>query len=294
MAAIRAGHPPGEAFRVLARKTLTAAAKDLKAAGEGGSVHRARKRLKFLRSLLRFIRHALGRGDFAAADSHLRNAAAGLAGARRAEALQEAVAKLQAGQEAPSPELAELATIAAATYGEHATPAALQAATAEARRIIATVRGEVAHWPLAKRDMGVFLQGLTDAYGRARKKLLAGLSSGGIATLHEARKSVIHHLHQLEMLKPLWPGMIRMWAGELMKLREALGDLNDLDELEALAGQKAASFSSEAAREAALRIIATRRQALLTFVGGQADHLFAEKPKMLARRIGAMWQAMLD
>ena len=216
-----------------------------------------------------------------------------LAGARRAEALQEAVAKLQAGQEAPSPELAELATIAAQAHGEHATPAALQVAVAEALRVIAAVRDEISRWPLAKRDMGLFLWGLTDAYGRARRKLLKGLSSGGIATLHEARKSVIHHLHQLEMLKPLWPGMIRMWAGELLKLREALGDLNDLDELEALATGQGPSFSSDAARDHVLQAIAARRANLVNSVRSQADHLFAENPKAFARRIGAMWQVML-
>ncbi|MBC8038637.1 MAG: CHAD domain-containing protein [Rhizobiales bacterium] len=293
MASIRAGHPPGEAFRVLARKTLTAAAKDLKAVGVGGSVHLARKRLKFMRSLLRFIRHALGRRNFKTANSRLRSAAAVLAAARRAEALQQAVVRLQADQEVLLPELAELASIAIQVHGERATPAALQVATAEARRIVATVRGDVAHWPLAKRDMGLFLRGLTDAYGRARRKLLEGLSSGGIATLHEARKSVIHHLHQLEMLKPLWPGMIRMWAGELLKLREALGDLNDLDELEALAIGQGPRFSSDAARDHVLQAIAARRANLVNRVRGQADHLFAEKPKAFARRIGAMWQVML-
>ncbi|MGH6821268.1 MAG: CHAD domain-containing protein [Methylocella sp.] len=294
MASVRAGQPPGEAFRALARKTLTATVKAIKAAGESGGVHDARKRLKFMRSLLRFIRHSLGREDFEIADNRLRTAADLLAGARRAEALQEAVAKLQRDQDSARPELVELAAIAAVTHGEHAAPAALQDAAAQALQSVEAVRGEVARWQLAKRDTGLFLKGLGDAYGRARRKLLAGLSSGEITVLHEARKSVIHHLHQLEMLKPLWPRVIRPWTAGLLKLRETLGDLNDLDELEALAGRQAASFTSNAARDAALQTIAARRKALVERVRGQAEHLFAEKPKTLARRIDAMWQAMIE
>ncbi|MGH6907471.1 MAG: CHAD domain-containing protein [Aestuariivirga sp.] len=294
MASVRAGQPPGEAFRALARKTLTATVKAIKAVGESGGVHNARKRLKFMRSLLRFIRHSLGREDFEIADSRLRTAADLLAGARRAEALQEAVAKLQKGQEPARPELAELAAIAAVTQGEHTVPAALRDAATEALQSVEAVRGEVARWQLAQRGTGLFLKGLRDVYGQARRKLLEGLSSGEITALHEARKSVIHHLHQLEMLKPLWPRMIRAWMADLLKLRETLGDLNDLDELEALAGQQAASFSSDAVRDAALQIIAARRNTLVKRVRGQVDHLFAEKPKPLARRIGAMWQAMIE
>jgi hypothetical protein len=87
--------------------------------------------------------------------------------------------------------------------------------------------------------------------------------------------------------------MIRLWAGELLKLREALGDLNDLDELEALAIGQGPGFSSGAARGKALQAIAARRTKLLNGVRAQVDQLFAEKPKAFARRMGAMWQVML-
>ncbi len=71
------------------------------------AAHALRKRLKFMRSLLQLIRHGLQAGEFKAANDRLRQAGHALAGARRAAALQEAVAKLDG-------DVAELAAIAAA------------------------------------------------------------------------------------------------------------------------------------------------------------------------------------
>lgn len=275
--------PPGEALKALARKSLAALAKDLKA---GGGVHDARKRLKFLRSLLRLIRHGLGEEAFGRANGLLRAAAHALAGARRAAAMQEIAAKLKGAE--------ELARIAAAAHQVSVAPEALRAAQDEAAAGVSALQGEIRGWSLPRNDISLFEPGLEHAYRRARRKLAEGLEAGDIDLLHEARKSVIHHLHHVEILAPLWPDMMRVWSKELLKLREALGDLHDLEELEALMRAEAHAFSSEAARAQAAEAISARRKELLKRVRRRVEHLFAEKPRAYAARIAAMWQTRVD
>jgi CHAD domain-containing protein len=292
MASIRTDRPAGEALRRLARKTLARLAKELDRAAAGGGVHAARRRLKFMRSLLRLLRPAIGKAAFAKADRRLRAAAHAIAGARRAEALQEAVVKLGPHGSAQSPALAELARLAAATHGHEAAAEALDEAVAGALRDIEKVRGTINDWSMPRRNVAPFVAGLRDAYGTARLKLRAGLAASDIARLHEARKSVIHHLHHLEILEPLWPDLIRVWKTELTSLREALGDLNDLQELERLATADASSFSTPARLYDAQAAISARRTRLLARVKQRAGHRFAEKPGAFAKRIGAIWRKL--
>ncbi|MGQ0483840.1 MAG: CHAD domain-containing protein [Hyphomicrobiales bacterium] len=290
MASIRTDRPAGEALLRLARKTLARLAKDLGRAAAGGGIHAARRRLKFMRSLLRLLRPAIGKSAWAKADHRLRAAAHAIAGARRAEALQEAVAKLGLPGPPLTPALAELARLAAAAHGHEAEAEALSEAIAGALRGIEKVRGTINHWGLPKRDVSPFVTGLRDAYAMARRKLRAGLAAGDIARLHEARKSVIHHLHHLEILEPLWPEPIRVWKSELTSLREALGDLNDLRELEHLAAPGGTGFSTPAMLQDAQAAIAGRRARLLAQVSERAGHRFAEKPGAFAKRLRAMWR----
>ncbi len=295
MPVIRADRPPGKMLRGLARRTLSAAMKDLKTAAADGGVHGVRKRLKFTRSLLRLVRYSIGRRDFASADRRLRKAADGLAGARRAEALRETVSKLQAEISLPKNALAELGAAIARAHDQYATGQSMRDAMPKAMRNMASVHRAVSRWPLASRSIDRLVKGLKMSYGRARRKLAEGLSSGEIAILHEARKSVIHHLHQLEILQPLSPGMIEARTRELPILREALGDLNDLDELEAVIAQEnVTAFSSIAEQDSVTAAIAARRKVLMDLVRERSDHLFSEQPKAFANRIGSMWKEKPD
>lgn len=286
MPAIDVEQPPGEALRALARKAAAAISAELARARQGSGVHGTRKRLKFMRSLLRLIRSGLGEEAYRDADARLRRAADGLAAARRREAMQEATAKLGAAAK-------ELAAIAGEAHRDAAEPTAIAAAIDAALAEVETLRTDIRRWRLPKNDCGSYARDAGDPYRRARRGLRRGLAEADVDRLHRARRSVIHHLHHLEILARLWPDMMRVWTGELERLREALGDLNDLDELEKIAAAPEAAFSSDESRQAALASIDARRAALIATIASLARHLFAEKPGAFRRRLEAMWQPRL-
>lgn len=290
MAAIRTDRPPGVVLRALSRRVFAGIVKDLEAASRGGGVHAVRKRLKLMRSLFRLVRPCVSRPEFERADDHLRRAADLLAGARRAEAMQEAAAKLK-GAGWPCGEAAgELAEAARLAYRDRSSPQALQEAAREALPHIEAARSDVAGWKLIKGDIRPYAGAMADLFRKARRRLRKGLASGDAARLHRARKSVIHHLHHLEIVRRLWPALFGAWTSELLKLREALGDLNDLDELEKLIAGQPAVFSSGERHGEALTAMKIRRAGLVEQVQSHSFRLFAERPNAFRARIGAIWK----
>jgi CHAD domain-containing protein len=122
-------------------------------------------------------------------------------------------------------------------------------------------------------------------YKKARKRLDHGFASRNAEDLHTARKHVIHHIHHLDLLRSNLTSPAKRLAS-LDKLREALGDLNDLDELCQLSSGLTARLP-----EAADRVMAKRRATLLKRAEKAAGRLFRDKPKAYGRRTVGMWVA---
>jgi CHAD domain-containing protein len=286
--------PAGEAVRRLMRKTLRQIAKELDKSRGGAGVHAARRRIKLSRSLLRLARKALSPDHFHDANQSLRAAAMALAPLRSAEAMVETVAKLKSAlkEEEADAILATLAAAAGRMKHEVVAETDKAARIEEAAGEVAKVRKAMAHWTLPRRDVTLFVAGMRAAYARARRLLRQGLATGEIALLHEARKSVIHHLHHIEALTQLWPKLFKVWAAELQTLREALGDLNDLDALSAELARKGGPFADLTVKDEAEALIAMRRKAIIAAIRDETGHLFAERPKNFASRMLALWEHM--
>ena len=293
MAALQQSLSPGDGLEGLLRNGLKNLERDLGAGSERGpaAVHRARRRIKSLRALLRLIRVAVGDSAFHRGNDALRQASHALASARRMGAMVESAEKLK-GDGIADAELRvvkDIVRAASRIATEGARPELFDAAADEARRHIAALRGTADGWKLPRCDMALFVEGMTRVYARARRLAEKGLGSADPAVLHEARKSVIHLRYQLDMLEPIWPALIAAWVKELQRLREVLGDFNDLCELESLINDPASPLSTVRNRTTALQLLAGRRDALLAKGRPLAQRLFAEAPQGFAIRMTAMW-----
>jgi hypothetical protein len=242
------GIPSPVALRQAAALELHALAAQLAETAPGQSVHGARRRIKLLRSQLRLLRPALGDENFAACNAALRAAAAALAGQRRAEALALAGKKLESSYWQRVAEDYRLAHAATQDPAE-SLAAARAAITSAATRLDGVVLMEVE---------GAVEAAFLTTYARARKRLRRAVKGGDATELHEARKCVIHHLHHLKLLHP--DGESRLAA--LESLREVLGDLNDLAELEQLAvPAPVGKADARCMRKARRRLLARVRKA---------------------------------
>lgn len=146
----------------------------------------------------------------------------------------------------------------------------------------------VERWALTSIPFGAIADELTLTYRRARQLIPHAWPQAEAEELHELRKRVVEHRHQMELLEPLWPKLTRLWADEAQRLRERLGASQDLTVLESFT----ATHGPLAPWRAKLApLIADRRERHLKAAAKLAARLFAEKPKAFRTRIGALWDA---
>jgi CHAD domain-containing protein len=238
-----------------------------------------------MRSLLRLVRPGLGTAAFRDGDRLLKQAADLLAEARQAEAFNAILARLNMTDATRSAILAYLRSHASA----QPVPVALADAAGKSLDLIAQLESEMRRWHLPRRGRSFCIGGLKRSYALARRQLAVALRTEDAAALHEARKHVIHNLHHTEMLRGLWPDVMPAIVAELTVLREALGEINDLDELtSAISGLAPAD---EALLTEIRAAIAALHGAHLMTARRKSALLYAEKPSAYAQRIDAMWRA---
>jgi CHAD domain-containing protein len=252
------------------------------------AVHEIRKALKRWRALLRLLGRPLGEQ----ADqmrSEARELMRGIAGARDAQSALDALSDLRKADLPLSPTSVE--TIRARLTEKRDA--------AEAKAFTKTMRERLSRyfdyatlslerWPLKAIDFDTITDGLIATYRRARQLLPDSWSDAEAEHLHDLRRRVVEHRHQMDLVEPLWPRLGKVWAEEAQRLRNRLGYCQDLAVLTELTAphQLLAPWRSRLAP-----LIAARRGAHLKTAQRVAGRLFAEKPKAFRQRIAALWSA---
>jgi hypothetical protein len=272
--------PAPASLKAVARALLKDLGSELSAATPATSVHGARRRLKRLGSLLRLMRRLIGEVSYSAANDRSMSAAKALAGQRRSEALVAAVLKLDLGSKSGK----ALLKLAEDHRDDRETCAAPAERLETARREVAALSALAAAWKIPRRGAEPIAEAFGDSYRKARKKLAGALENQMAEDLHEARKFVIHHLHHLQLLQAWLPDDHQKRLDDLEKLREILGDFNDLAELERLMRLRDISGLRSASR--ALR---KKRNTLLKKAAKAARPLFRPKTEAFVKRVGARW-----
>jgi CHAD domain-containing protein len=252
------------------------------------AVHEVRKALKRWRALMRLLARPLGEQ----ADqmrSEARELMRAIAGARDAQAALDALSDLRKSDLPFSPKSTD-------TIRSRLTELRDKA---EARSFTKTMRDRLSRyfdyaalslerWPLKAIDFDIVTDGLTSTYRRARQLVPDSWSDAEVEHLHDLRRRVVEHRHQMDLVEPLWPRLGKVWAEEAQRLRNQLGSCQDLAVL--------ASFTERNEPLAPWRsrltpLIKARREAHLKVAARLAGRLFAEKPKAFRRRIAALWSA---
>jgi CHAD domain-containing protein len=285
----------GEALRASARYILAegrGAIEDRQRV-EAVAVHDFRAAMKWWRAYLRLIEPFLD-GEDLAWRTEARDMARLLAGARDAQAALDAVSDMEHHTASHRLSAASWETIVnkLEDLRSHAETASL---TPSLRKKFSAaldrVEMRIERWPLDEVSFGDVADSLSDGYARARRLIPDDWRSAGAAELHELRQRVVVHRYQMEIVKPLWPKLGKSWVREAQKLRDRLGQYNDL----AVLARYAEPHQPLARWRSRLQSVITQRQAQQVAVGGRiAARLFAERPKAFRKRLEAMWAGVSD
>ena len=256
------------------------------------AVHEVRKALKRWRALLRLLAHPLGeQADQMRAEA--RELMRALAGARDAQSALDALADLRkevTKTDLPfSPTSLETISQRLTTIKDAAEQTGF---TKEMRgrlsRYLDYATLSLERWPLAAINFDTVADGLIATYRRARQLVPDNWAEADAEHLHDLRRRVVEHRHQMDLMEPLWPRLGQVWAEEAQRLRNRLGACQDLAVFTGLTAlhQPLAPWRSRISP-----VIEARRGAHLKTAARLAGRLFAEKPKAFRRRIAALWSA---
>ena len=252
------------------------------------AVHELRKALKRWRALMRLLARPLGEQA-----DHMRQEARelmrALSGARDAQSALDALADLRKSEVAISATSIDTISKRLTAMRDAAEQTSF---TADMRERIARYLDfatlSLERWPLKAIDFDTVADGLIITYRRARQLVPDDFAEADPEHLHDLRRRVVEHRHQMDLIEPLWPRLGQVWAEEAQRLRNRLGGCQDLA---MLANFTAAHQPLAPWRSRLTPAIASRRAAHLKTAGRLASRLFAEKPKAFRRRVAALWSA---
>ena len=256
------------------------------------AVHEVRKALKRWRALLRLLARPLGeQADQMRAEA--RELMRALSGARDAQSALDALTDLRKTETKTD---VPFSATSMETIHKRLTDmrdAAEQTGfTQEMRerlvRYLDYATLSLDRWPLKVIDFDTVADGLNATYRRARQLMPDDWRDADPEHLHDLRRRVVEHRHQMDLIEPLWPRLGQVWAEEAQRLRNRLGACQDL----AMLTNFTAPHQPLAPWRSRLKpVIDARRASHLRTAERLAGRLFAEKPKAFRRRIAALWTA---
>ena len=255
---------------------------------EAEAVHEVRKALKRWRALLRLLARPLG-DQADQMRSEARELMRALSSARDAQSALDALADLRKTDLPFSPTSTETIRKRLTAMRDEAEQTVFTRTMRERlARYLDYATLSLERWPLKEIDFDTVADGLTSTYRRARQLVPDSWQSAEAEHLHDLRRRVVEHRHQMDLIEPLWPRLGQVWAEEAQRLRNRLGACQDLAVLTGLTGphQPLAPWRSRL-----LPVIDARRTAHLKTAARLAGRLFAEKPKAFRKRITALWSA---
>ncbi|HEX7153382.1 MAG TPA: CHAD domain-containing protein [Thermoanaerobaculia bacterium] len=270
---------PGAVSRILLEQ-LDRAAEQLADRAEPAEerVHDARKRFKEIRALLRLTRYAFGE-HFAVENVWFRDAARELAAARDAHAVLEALDQLRAWTS--DKEERRVISRARRKLAPASEALDLDARIANTLEQLPVARARIATYAPLDNRFAMIGDGLARTYRDGRRAYREALDSPTAERYHDWRKRVKDHWYHAQLLRHVWPPMMKAYRDVLEQLSGALGDHHDLDVVRARIGDDAAL----------LPILDRRREELEDTALSIGRLLYAERPRAFRARMHAWWTA---
>lgn len=241
------------------------------------AVHDARKALKRLRSLLRVSRPLLDERTYRRENSALRDVGRGLSATRDAQALIEALDRLQArrGSELPAASTGELrVALATAVQVTDSEPVLL-----ELQDTLRAVGSRSVTWSPAGGSKRL-LRGFARNYERGRTALRRARRDPDVEHLHELRKRAKDLWYGSQLLRREHPQRMKAIGRRAHQLSDLLGEHHDLALLHERAVALEGTRDSELIDAIDRELAALGQQALR-----RARKLYRRGPRQLRRRL---------
>ena len=282
----------GDEVKRIVGRQLELATTELRRIGDPRSdaaIHRARRRVKKIRAVIRLVRPALG-GTFQPINKRLRETVDLLApvadGQGVVEALDRLSEKYQDGFAA-----ATLATFRAGLVEREARADRQAKVDRVLQRVSAALRDErerVKKWKLKGASFKPLARSLETSCRAARKAMAATIAHPTTDNFHLWRRRVKDHWFHVRLLKARCGNRLLAYERRLEQLDDCLGEYHNFALLGAIVMAETSVPRPEGARR--LRIIKKHQGELRRQAYALGRRIYAEKPRHFVRRVRALWR----
>ncbi|MFL5243049.1 MAG: CHAD domain-containing protein [Gemmataceae bacterium] len=293
--ALRSQESVAKGIKRIARHQLENAVEELTSHPEPSeTVHAVRKRLKRLRAVLRLVREKLGEKVYRRENISFRDAARPLTEVRDAEALIEssqALAKhfgADIGIEAFAAVRKALRTHLRAVRKRVLDK---EDALTGVTKALQSAQARVRDWSIKGKGWSSIGGGLKRVYKAGRGAMNAAMTDPTAENMHEWRKQAKYLWHQIEILEPVWPGLMEELADQVHTLTQHLGDHHDLFVLRQTVIADPESYGGDVHLETVVALIDRRQEELKCSAFQLGRRCYQDKPAAFTDRIEGYWKA---
>jgi CHAD domain-containing protein len=242
---------------------------------------------------LRLLRPRLSNKEYRAANTCLRDAARPLSATRDAAVLRKAFQRIQTGMRGAGlrREIGETERLLSEEQSRAHEQLSSRHGVPHSRRLLEEARARSSRFHLGNHGWSIIGAGVRRVYRHGRKALRAVNSTPSDTAFHEWRKQVKYLRHELELLRPIWPGPLDTLTRQLEFLGDRLGD--DLDLVVLRAKLTAPGSPLQSSRGLIARLdrekVALRRKALKA-----GARIYKSSPTSFCSRLRQHWRDWRD
>ncbi len=276
-----------EGLRRIALEQLDGAFDDLHGVTQGAAIHRARKRLKMLRAILRLVRSRVTPAVFSRENVALRDVGRQMSVVRDADILLSVIRDLPPSQ--PS-DATYRRVVANVTRHRQIVLKAFFADTARLKRLrhsIAEAKSRLDDWLAKDINEKTVVKGLRRSYKRGSQSFDRARRSRDDTQWHEWRKRTKDVWYHMRLIEPAWPAVFGAMVTECDDLADQLGEDHDLVVIEQRLPRVAPARDVGDEAKRLKHIIIERRRKLRDETRTTGRHLFHDNPRAFADRIEA-------
>jgi CHAD domain-containing protein len=257
-------------------------------------VHEIRKSMKRIRAVLKLIRDEIGFSDYHRENLFYRDLGRRLSGARDSHVLGEVLSSLR--EKYPGAfkknEYERLTRYLEQKTDMEITRFSRQhGGFGQLEKELARASIRTEDYCRLRNDFISLKNGIKRIYQRGRRHLSGLQKQYDMAEFHEYRKNNKYLLHQMEILTPIYPRVLKSYVKSIDRHAELLGESRDLDRLELFLQNEAGSLTRKALRSSMLETIGDERGMLLEKAFSESFLIYAESPGALVKRLESYWKA---
>ena len=256
------------------------------------AVHEARKSIKKIRGVLRFVRPELGR-TYTQENNRFREVGRQLSQLRDAAAQLEMFDQL-AGKFAEKIEHDSLGEVRAGLERhkrEIEQRLDVSQVIARASSTLNAARARVGRWPLSGDGFDALAPGIEQTYRRGRKALRAARKSKDAVAYHDFRKRVKDHWYHVRLLEGVWTEIMQAHEAALKELETWLGDDHNLVVLTEMLKERPEEYGGKPVVQLFLAACASHQEELRENSISLGERVYAAKPKRFVEANGLLWEA---